>query len=103
MLTKNLAQPRVPHLAKPRNSVNRNFSETDCRIENWRWITIVLALVTRHESARLPGEEGHDAVVNDVQGGHVVDFLSRQKEKCVEELGELAEEVPPRGSGHPVT
>ncbi len=59
--------------------------------------------LTWHESARLPREEGHDTVVNDVQRRHVIKLLSRQEEEGVEELGELAEEVPPGGAGHPVS
>ena len=58
--------------------------------------------LTWHESASLPGEERHDAVVDDVQRRHVLKLLPRQEEEGVEELGELAEEVPPRGCGHPV-
>jgi hypothetical protein len=60
------------------------------------------SLLTWHESARLPREEGHDAVVDDVQRRHVVELLARQEEEGVEELGELAEEVPPRRSGHAI-
>ena len=58
--------------------------------------------LTRHESASLPGEERHDAVVDDVKRRHVLELLPRQEEEGVEELCELAEEVPPRGRGHPV-
>ncbi len=41
--------------------------------------------------------------MDDVEGGDVVELFSRQKEESVEELGELAEEVPPRGRRHSVT
>ena len=58
---------------------------------------------TWHESASLPCKKWHDSVVDDVKGGHVVELLARQEEEGVEELGELAEEVPPGGTGHAVS
>ena len=59
-----------------------------------------MPLTSRDEPARLPGEERHDAVVDDVQGAHVVVLLPHDEEEGVKELGELGEVVPPGGVGH---
>ena len=42
-----------------------------------------------HEATGLPGEEGHDAVVDHVQRRHVVVLLAQDEEERVEELSEL--------------
>jgi len=38
-----------------------------------------------------------------MEGGHVIELLARQEEEGVEELGELAEEVPPGSAGHAIS
>ena len=57
---------------------------------------------TWNKSACLPSKEGHDTMVDYVKGWNVVKLFSRQKEEGVEELCELAEEVPPGSVGHSV-
>jgi len=43
-----------------------------------------------------PGSEGHDAVVDHVKSGEVVELLPEDKEDGVDVVDELGEEVPPR-------
>lgn len=47
-----------------------------------------------------PHRGGHNSVVDDVQGGHLVVPLAHDEEERVKELGELGEEVPPTAVGH---
>lgn len=42
-----------------------------------------------------PDGDGHDAVVDHVQSGHLVVPLAHHEEEGIEELGELGEVVPP--------
>lgn len=42
-----------------------------------------------------PNGDGHDAMMDDVQRGHLIVSLAHHKEECVKELGELGEVVPP--------
>ena len=42
-----------------------------------------------------PHRHGHDAVVYHMQRGHMLVFLAQHEEKCVHELREFAEVVPP--------
>ena len=51
--------------------------------------------MTRDSLDAGPGGEGHDAVVDDVQGGQVAPLLPQQEEQRVEVVNELGEEVPP--------
>ncbi len=46
-------------------------------------------------------EDGHDAVVDDVEGGHVALLLPRHEEEGVGELGKLGQVVQPHHRGHP--
>jgi hypothetical protein len=43
-----------------------------------------------------PGGEGHDTVVDHMQGGQMAELLAQQKEDGVQIVHVLAEEVPPR-------
>ena len=57
--------------------------------------------MTRDSLDAGPGGEGHDAVVDDVQGGQVAPLLPQQEEQRVEVVNELGEEVPPSNTEHP--
>jgi len=46
-----------------------------------------------------PGGEGHDAVVDHVEGGQVAELLTEQEEEGVDEVNELGEEIPPSHVG----
>lgn len=55
---------------------------------------------TRNEFHSPPDGKGHDSVMNDVQIGDLIIFLSQYEENGVEELGEFGHVVPPTPSGH---
>lgn len=60
-------------------------------------IAISQAMIIRtwRELQAEPDRHGHDAMVNDVQRGHVFILLAQHKEQRVRELRELAKVVPP--------
>lgn len=57
------------------------------------------AVTSRGEFDSEPDAHWHHRVVDDVEGGNVVVFLSKNEENGVEELGELGNVVPPASSG----
>lgn len=53
------------------------------------------SVTTRSELNAPPTNGWHNAVVNDVQIGDLIKLFAQNEENSVEELGELAEIVPP--------
>ncbi len=52
------------------------------------------------EAGQLPGDEGHDGVVDDVQVGDVAVLLARHEEQRVDHLGVLGDVEPPGAGEH---
>jgi len=52
-------------------------------------------LAASYEARAPPGQEWKGAVVDDMQGGDLVELLAKNKEYCVEKVNEFREEIPP--------
>jgi len=44
---------------------------------------------TTHKSSDPPSSEGHDTMVDNMEGGALIEFLPKDKEDSVKEVGEL--------------